>query len=417
MKSYYSRFAGMILAVIISFGCAQAHNTIVAEPYFTSKEMPDMLQMPIAPPAENSATFAYDVQCYFWGKEQRLNPERAAIAIRDADYGLETIVREFSSPLGIQISWQHTPKIYKLLLDALATTDSICKLPKEFYMRTRPFVFFSEKTLTEKDDDKLRMNGSFPSGHTILGYSAALLMAEINPERADTILSRGLMFGESRVIVGAHWQSDVNAGYLAASMAYAKLHTSERFLKQMAAARKEFAKLKDQYPPLKDHGFFNDPSYLEYKKEIANLKAMEQSLQCKIQRYPFGFDETTGLKMLYIKANESPYGVGNGVSHIILTNDKNEVVYVVQAVLRHDREGADDSLYGLYVVGRDKEGEIEISRFDVIDLERLLFQMGPSPKFVNCTKIKYKVSPLPHLIPFSPVTEENKEKYHRFFRE
>jgi acid phosphatase (class A) len=35
-------------------------------------------------------------------------------------------------------------------------------------------------------------------------------------------------------------QSDVEAGRLAASAAYAKLHTSERFLEQMRLARQEF---------------------------------------------------------------------------------------------------------------------------------------------------------------------------------
>ena len=84
---------------------------------------------------------------------------------------------------------------------------------------------------------------SFPSGHTILGWSAALLLSEINPDRAEAIVNRGYLYGESRVIVGAHWQSDVNAGYLYASVAYAKLHTSDRFLKQMEKARKEFKKL------------------------------------------------------------------------------------------------------------------------------------------------------------------------------
>ena len=39
-------------------------------------------------------------------------------------------------------------------------------------------------------------------------------------------MARGYMYGESRVIVGAHWQSDVDAGRLVASVAYAKLHTS-----------------------------------------------------------------------------------------------------------------------------------------------------------------------------------------------
>jgi acid phosphatase (class A) len=49
-----------------------------------------------------------------------------------------------------------------------------------------------------------------------------------------------MMYGESRVIVGAHWQSDVDAGRLAAAAAYARMHTSERFLEQMRRARQEF---------------------------------------------------------------------------------------------------------------------------------------------------------------------------------
>ena len=130
-----------------------------------------------------------------------------------------------------------------MLLDALPTCDEISWNPKNHFMRRRPFMVFHETTLAPQDEADLRKNGSFPSGHTILGWSAALLLTEINPDGADAIMSRGYQYGESRVIVGAHWQRDVNAGYLAASIAYAKLHTSERFLKQMAKARKEFQKL------------------------------------------------------------------------------------------------------------------------------------------------------------------------------
>ena len=107
-------------------------------------------------------------------------------------------------------------------------------------MRKRPFVLFNEPTLYPADEPHLRTNGSYPSGHTVLGWSSALLLSEINPERADTILARGYMYGESRVIVGAHWQSDVDAARVAASVAYARLHTSERFLEQMRRARQEF---------------------------------------------------------------------------------------------------------------------------------------------------------------------------------
>ena len=229
----------MIWAVMMTAAvCAQAQSDV--EPYFTTKEMPDMLKWCPAPPDTVGAHFAYDIIQYMWGKEMRNNKGRADIAIRDAVYGLDCIIREFSEPFGLQISKEETPEIYKVLRDATATCDSICTLPKKYYMRRRPFMRMNESTLYPSDEPHLRKNGSYPSGHTILGWSSALLLSEINPDRADTLLARGYMYGESRVIVGAHWQSDVDAGRLAASAAYAKLHTSERFLEQMRLARQEF---------------------------------------------------------------------------------------------------------------------------------------------------------------------------------
>jgi len=229
--------AGLIMAAV----CAQAQNDeSPVEAYFTTKEMPDMLKWCPAPPDTFDAHFSYDVMQYFWGKSMRQNKERADIAIRDAVYGLDCIIREFSEPFGLQISKEETPEIYKVLREGTATCDSICTLPKRYYMRKRPFMRFNEQTLYPADEPGLRRNGSYPSGHTILGWSAALLLSEINPDRADTLLARGLMYGESRIIVGAHWQSDVDAGRLAASAAYARLHTSERFLEQMRLARQEF---------------------------------------------------------------------------------------------------------------------------------------------------------------------------------
>ena len=105
-------------------------------------------------------------------------------------------------------------------------------------------MVFNEPTLYPEDEEALRKNGSYPSGHTILGWSSALLMMEINPERATEILARGYRYGENRLVVGAHWQSDTDAARLAASAAYARLHTSERFLEQMKKARAEFQALK-----------------------------------------------------------------------------------------------------------------------------------------------------------------------------
>ncbi len=236
MKKFMMIAAMTMLAVCAS---AQSDKSPV-NAYFTTSEMPDMLKWCPAPPDTVGAAFAFDIMQYMWGKEMRNNKERAAIAIRDAVYGLDCIIREFSEPFGLQISKEETPEIYKVLREGTATCDSICTIPKRYYMRRRPFVRFNEPTLYPEDEPHLRKNGSYPSGHTLLGWSSALLLSEINPDRADTLLARGYMYGDSRLIVGAHWQSDVNAARLAASAAYARLHTSERFLEQMRRARQEF---------------------------------------------------------------------------------------------------------------------------------------------------------------------------------
>lgn len=220
--------------------CAQAQSK--PEPYFSFRELPNMLKWAPAPPDTMGAAFTYDIMQYMWGKEMRQNKERADIAIRDAVYSLECIAQEFSEPFGLTISEENTPEIWKLLRDAKATCENISGFPKYYYKRKRPFVRFQEPTATPQFEPELRRNFSYPSGHTILGWASALLLTEINPKRADTILARGMMYGESRVIVGAHWQSDVDAGRLAAAAAYARMHTSDRFLEQMRRARQEFQK-------------------------------------------------------------------------------------------------------------------------------------------------------------------------------
>lgn len=234
--------AAMMAAVNLS---AQEEEEVV-NAYFTQGEMPDMMVFLPGPPDSTSVAFMNDVARYYWGKEMRKDPERAAQATRDAVYGLETILTEFEEAFGMKVTKEDTPEIYKVLLEGTATCDSICTRPKREYMRRRPFMVFNEPTLYPEDEPALRLNGSFPSGHTLLGWSSALLMMEINPDRATEIMARGYRYGENRLVVGAHWQSDTDAARLAASVAYARLHTSERFLEQMRKAREEFQRLKGE---------------------------------------------------------------------------------------------------------------------------------------------------------------------------
>lgn len=226
----------ILIALMPLIGLAQ-------KPLLDSTQMPNAVYFLPAPPDTASAAFQYDKAQYRWGKEQRKDSVRLAIAVNDAIWSINNICKIFSGVLGIEISEQNAPAIYRMLTLGLLTTDQAGKLPKNHYMRTRPYVFFNEPTIYPADEAWLRTNGSYPSGHTILGWSAALLLTELAPDKADTIMARGYMYGQSRVIAGYHWQSDVDAARLVASAAVARLHADKRFLKLMKKARKEYLKL------------------------------------------------------------------------------------------------------------------------------------------------------------------------------
>lgn len=229
------------LISIVALLCACAWVSRAQETYFSIDEMPDLVKCLPAPPDTTSIDFAHDVMRYMWGKTMRQDAERAAVAERDAIWDLDTLAAIFSEPFGLEISKEETPEIYKAFFNGIATIELIRIRPKAHFMRKRPFERMGEHMYTVWEEESLRGEGSYPSGHTIRGWSAALILSEINPAAANELFKRGWDYGESRVIVGAHWQSDVDASRPAASIGYSLLQTSPEYKAQMDRARREFA--------------------------------------------------------------------------------------------------------------------------------------------------------------------------------
>ena len=125
MKKFFVLAAVAMMAAM----SVQAQEEEVVNAYFTQDDMPDMMVFLPGPPDSTSVAFMNDVARYYWGKEMRNDPERAAEATRDAVYGLETILTEFEEAFGMKISKEDTPEIYKVLLEGTATCDSICTRP------------------------------------------------------------------------------------------------------------------------------------------------------------------------------------------------------------------------------------------------------------------------------------------------
>lgn len=55
----------------------------------------------------------------------------------------------------------------------------------------------------------LNSNASFPSGHSTAGFASSQLLAMMVPERYQQEILRGAEFGNSRIVLGAHYELDV----------------------------------------------------------------------------------------------------------------------------------------------------------------------------------------------------------------
>lgn len=58
----------------------------------------------------------------------------------------------------------------------------------------------------------LRNSPSYPSGHTTYGYTGAILLALLVPDRYEQMITRGAEYGNDRILVGAHYAMDVLGG-------------------------------------------------------------------------------------------------------------------------------------------------------------------------------------------------------------
>ncbi len=216
--------------------------------YIERENQPDGGIFLPAPPDTCDVEYFDDFVQWQWGKTVRYT-ERGERASIESQSSTTVMARIFSEALGFRISRSETPAIYNLMSRSYHTAEQTSKNPKEKYMRIRPVIRFNEIPTGQADNlESLRTSGSYPSGHTTRGMATALVLAEMAPEYQDTILRRGYEYGESRVIVAAHYQSDVTAGYMCASAIVAAMHSVPDFRADMEAARAEYYEKSGRKP-------------------------------------------------------------------------------------------------------------------------------------------------------------------------
>lgn len=221
------------------------HRTNPEVFFLQEGDVPNSYLLLPPPPDGASITFLNDQARYTWGKTMRNTP-RGDQAVSDARVSGNGVPEAFSEAFGVEID-ENTPEILKLVVGMREDAGDLgTREAKDYYNRQRPFSFYEEDTCNPEQQEELSTNGSYPSGHTSIGWATALVLAEINPERQNEILKRGYDMGESRVICGYHFQSDVDAGRITGAVTVARLHADPAFQAQLQKAKDEFKKLKKQ---------------------------------------------------------------------------------------------------------------------------------------------------------------------------
>lgn len=209
--------------------------------YLKAEQMPDATLFLPTPPEPGSALFENDSLVYEQGKLMR-HTQRGEQAVADTSLFVSYFMQRFGEAAGLSLTPEEYPELAEFLDASYTTIRLAIAHAKEHYARHRPYQHFGEPTPVPNQEDSTDYT-SYPSGHTVRAWGAALVMVSVDPEHQDAYLKAGYEMGQSRTIVGYHYQSDIDAARLAASTGFARLTADKQWQKDLKKVRREFRRM------------------------------------------------------------------------------------------------------------------------------------------------------------------------------
>lgn len=236
-------FALLLLAVCA--GAARAQN-VARTGYLTAATTPDVVKIVPPAPETGDARFTADMAIFRVTRALENSP-RWTIAQSDDNVSTAGLFKAFSCSLGVTVTRENAPKTTALVVRAGTDAGRAAGLLKDLYGHKRPFQVEDAKVcLSPQGKAALERSPDYPSGHTAAAWEAGLVLAELVPEKASSILTRAREFGESRIVCGVHNASAVAAGWMTATAIFSAQQTSSEFRADVEASRAELSELLKQ---------------------------------------------------------------------------------------------------------------------------------------------------------------------------
>ena len=142
----------------------------------------------------------------------------------------------FTVVLGPRFDLAKLPATSALLVLVRASEKATVDRGKGEFRRPRPYAIDTTLKSCKRNDDPL---SSYPSGHTSMAFSMGETLARLVPEKAALLLARAQRYGQSRIVCGQHFRSDVSAGQMLGLLIAERLMAKPAFQAAFAAARAE----------------------------------------------------------------------------------------------------------------------------------------------------------------------------------
>jgi len=191
-------------------------------------------------PVKGSQAEAYDIAA--WRETSKgKDSARWQEALADDKTGLNDGLTQFQCALGVTLSTSNAPTLMKLLGKVQLDGHWAVDRAKSHFKRPRPFAQDENAPicLPVPTAMRSRVSTAYPGGHSALGMSWGLVLAELAPDRSAEVLKRVHEYSQSRLVCGIHFPSDLEAGHLLAAGLIARLHAEQSFRDDLDLARQE----------------------------------------------------------------------------------------------------------------------------------------------------------------------------------
>ncbi len=203
--------------------------SLLADQKYLTAGKPDGITLLPQHPVPGTAEYAADLNC----ARAVFNGKTAAEEKRATKLASLTIFN-FSEAIGDFFTPEKCPKTDEFFKNIKPEIKSVIDPTKHHWNRKRPYEVDSSLTL-----GKPEASSSYPSGHSTVGTVQAFLLAELFPDKREEILKIGREIGWSRVVIGKHFPSDVQAGRVLGQAIAREFLASEAFQKDFAEIKAE----------------------------------------------------------------------------------------------------------------------------------------------------------------------------------